>query len=64
VTRPAKPDDLYALRIATDPRLSPDGRWVAFTLQTAAPRRDGYRHAIWLVPADGSAPARQVTIGA
>ena len=64
MTRPARPDDLYALRIATDPRLSPDGRWVAFTVQTAAPRRDGYRHAIWLVPADGSAPARQVTIGA
>ena len=64
MTRPAEPDDLYALRIATDPRLSPDGRWVAFTVQTAAPRRDGYRHAIWLVPADGSSPARQVTIGA
>ena len=64
MTRPARPDDLYALRIATDPRLSPDGRWVAFTVQTAAPRNDGYRHAIWLVPADGSAPARQVTMGA
>jgi dipeptidyl aminopeptidase/acylaminoacyl peptidase len=64
MTRPARPDDLYALRVATDPQLSPDGRWVAFCVQTAAPRRDGYRHALWLVPADGSAPARQVTIGA
>jgi len=61
--RPARPDDMYGLRIATDPRLSPDGRWVAFTVQASAPRHDGYRHALWLVAADGSAPARQLTIG-
>src|SRR5205823_15073147 len=64
VTRPARPEDLYRLSIATDPRLSPDGRWVAFTVQRPSQKRDGYRHAIWLVPADGSAPPRQVTIGA
>ena len=64
MSRPVRPEDLYDLRIATDPRLSPDGRLVAFTVQVAAPRRDGYRHSIWLVAADGSAPARQVTIGA
>jgi dipeptidyl aminopeptidase/acylaminoacyl peptidase len=64
MSRPARPEDLYDLRIATDPRLSPDGRWVAFTVHVAAARRDGYRHSIWLVPADGSAPARQLTIGA
>ena len=34
------------------------------TVQVVAPGRDGYRHAIWLVPTDGSAPARQVTLGA
>src|SRR2546426_5379691 len=61
--RPARPEDMYALRIATDPRLSPDGDWVAFSVQASAPRRDGYRHALWLVPADGSAVARQLTIG-
>ena len=64
MTRPARPEDLYRLSIATDPRLSPDGRWVAFTVQRPSQKRDGYRHAIWLVPADGSAPPRQVTIGA
>ena len=64
MSRPVRPEDLYDLRIATDPALSPDGRLVAFTVQVAAPRRDGYRHSIWLVPADGSTPARQVTIGA
>ena len=61
--RPPKPQDLYRLRIATDPRVSPDGRFVVVTLQTVAPGFDGYRHALWLVPTDGGEP-RQLTIGA
>ena len=61
--RAPRPDDLYRLRIATEPRLSPDGRHVVVTLQTVTPGFDGYRHALWLVPTDG-APARQLTLGA
>jgi dipeptidyl aminopeptidase/acylaminoacyl peptidase len=63
-TRPPRPDDLYRLRIATEPRLSPDGRLAVVTLQTVAPTYDGYRWALWLVPTDGSVPPRQLTIGA
>jgi acylaminoacyl-peptidase len=62
--RAPRPDDLYAFRVATGPRLSPDGRRVVFTLQTVAPSKDGYRQALWTVPTDGSEPARQLTIGA
>ena len=62
--RPPRPDDLARLRIPTDPRLSPDGTQIAFVVKSSAPRQDGYRHAIWLVPVDGSRPARQVTLGA
>ena len=62
--RAPRPDDLYRLRIATEPRLSPDGRVAVVTLQTVAPGFDGYRHALWLVPTDGSATARQLTLGA
>jgi dipeptidyl aminopeptidase/acylaminoacyl peptidase len=62
--RSIEPADLYALRVPTDPRLSPDGRLVSFTVQSSAPRHDGYRHAVWLAPSDGSAPGRQVTLGA
>jgi dipeptidyl aminopeptidase/acylaminoacyl peptidase len=61
--RPPTPQDLARLRIATEPRLSPDGRLAAFTVKSVAPGRDGYRTAIWLVPTDGSRPARQVTLG-
>ena len=62
VPRPPTPEDLYRLRVATEPRLSPDGRQVAVSVQTVAPGFDGYRHAIWLVPTDGG-DARQVTLG-
>jgi acylaminoacyl-peptidase len=63
MSRPPQPEDLYRFRIPTDPNLSPEGELVAFTIQTAAPGRDAYRHAIWLAPADGSAQPRQVTLG-
>jgi acylaminoacyl-peptidase len=61
--RAPRPDDLYRLRIATEPRLSPDGRLAVVSLQTVAPGFDGYRQALWLVATDGPAPARQITLG-
>ncbi|HEX5451167.1 MAG TPA: hypothetical protein VFW86_02145, partial [Candidatus Limnocylindrales bacterium] len=64
MSRPPRPDDLSALRVPIDLRLSPDGSLAVFTLRTVAPRRDGYRHALWIVPTDGSAAARQLTLGA
>ncbi|MFL5727098.1 MAG: S9 family peptidase [Chloroflexota bacterium] len=62
--RALAPDDLYKLRVPTDPRISPDGRQALVTVQASAPKRDGYRHALWLVPLDpdGGAP-RQLTLG-
>ena len=62
--RPPRPDDLFRLRVATEPRLSPDGSLAVITIQTVAPGFDGYRHALWLVPTGGSRPPRQLTIGA
>ncbi|HEX5825311.1 MAG TPA: S9 family peptidase [Candidatus Limnocylindrales bacterium] len=62
-TRAFRPGDLYRLRIATDPRLSPDGALIAFGLQTVAPGKDGYRNAIWAVDAAGGEP-RRLTLGA
>ena len=62
--RPPRPDDLYRLRIATEPRLSPDGRLAVVTLQTVAPGFDGYRDALWLVATDGGEAPRQLTLGA
>ena len=65
MTRPPRPDDLYRLRIATDPRLAPDGRSVVVTVTTTAPAYDGYRSGLWLVSTDGDGPEpRRLTIGA
>ena len=61
--RAPRPEDLYDLRVPTDLDLSPDGRFVAFSLRAVGPGKDGYRTALWIVPADGSAPARQLTVG-
>ena len=50
--------DLIAAVRISDPQLSPDGRLVAF-VRTTTDLATGKRNAdIWVVPADGSAPAR------
>ena len=62
--RSPRPDDLYALKVPIEVRLSPDGSRIAYVVKETAPGKDGYRMSIWLVPADGSAPARRLTLGA
>jgi dipeptidyl aminopeptidase/acylaminoacyl peptidase len=53
-------DDLISMQRVSDPHISPDGKWVAFTLAT--PDREANRNAsnIWLIPAAGGA-AKQLT---
>lgn len=53
--------DLVALDRVSDPQVSPDGKQIAFQLRETD--IDGNRgiNSIWLVPADGSAPARRLT---
>ena len=62
--RAPRPEDLYDLRVPTDLQLSPDGRLVAYAVKAVAPGKDGYRSSLWIAPADGSAPARQLTLAA
>ncbi len=57
------PSDLYDLRVPTEVRLSPDGRWVAFSVKGVGPGKDDYREAVWVARADGSVTARQLTLG-
>jgi dipeptidyl aminopeptidase/acylaminoacyl peptidase len=61
--RAPRPDDLFDLRVPTQVRLSPDGSQVVFTVRSSAPKRDGYRHALWIVAVAGSTPARPLTLG-
>src|SRR5205809_1847317 len=58
-----KPFDVNALlelkRIG-DPQISPDGRWVAFTVQTVDVAANKKPVQIWIVALEGGAP-RQIT---
>ena len=57
-TRPLRPDDLARLRDVFDPRLSPDGRFVAYTLATTEAAEDATNADLYLVEAAGGDPLR------
>src|SRR6266508_2558501 len=57
------PEDVYQLTGVSEPRLSPDGRRVAYTVWWVDPKKGEYRSAIWVVPVDGSEEPRRVTFG-
>lgn len=46
-------DDYFALRQVGDPRISPDGRWIAYTSVTQDLEEDEARTRIWMVPVGG-----------
>jgi len=58
-----RPEDVYELTGASDPRLRPDGQEVAFVVWSIDGEENEYRQAIWLAASDGSAPPRQFTAG-
>jgi dipeptidyl aminopeptidase/acylaminoacyl peptidase len=58
-----RPDDLYDLTWASDPRLSPDGQTVAYVVGSIDRDENTYRGAIWLAAVDRSSPPRQLTSG-
>lgn len=57
------PEDVFELTGVADPRLSPDGRMVAYVVGAVDGKANEYRGAIWLAPADGAAEPRQFTSG-
>jgi dipeptidyl aminopeptidase/acylaminoacyl peptidase len=57
------PDDVYRLSGASDPRLDPSGRTVAFPIWSIDGESNEYRSNIWLAPVDGSEPPRRFTTG-
>ncbi len=59
--RPMAHEDLWLMKRASDPVVSPDGRSVVFSL--IEPDYDPTKVVsdLWIVPADGSAPAHRLT---
>ena len=58
-----RPEDVYALTSVGDPRISPDGRRVAYVVTRIDEEANAYRTAIWVAPLDGSEEPRQLTSG-
>jgi dipeptidyl aminopeptidase/acylaminoacyl peptidase len=51
--KPWTSDDVLALKTVSDPRVSPDGRTVAYVVESLNAERDAYQTDVWLVPAAG-----------
>jgi dipeptidyl aminopeptidase/acylaminoacyl peptidase len=56
--RPLQPDDIFQLKSVGDPRISPDGAWVAYTVTTLDKKEDNSDTDIYMVSASGGAPVR------
>jgi len=52
--RPIAPNDVYHLRGVSDPQLSPDGNWVAYTVRTVDSTKDKRDSNIWMTSWDGT----------
>jgi dipeptidyl aminopeptidase/acylaminoacyl peptidase len=67
--RPATFDDVLQVKAVASPALSPDGTRVLYTVRAWEPASERQkdrleaRTRVWMVPADASAPARQITYG-
>lgn len=51
--RPWTSDDVLGLKVVTDPQVSPDGRLVAYVVESLNGEKDAYQTDVWLVPTAG-----------
>ncbi len=51
--RPWTSDDILALKAVSDPQLSPDGKAVAYVVESLNAEKDAYQTDVWLVPTAG-----------
>ena len=52
--RNLRPGDIYRLQTITDPEVSPEGKWIAYTVSAADSTRDRHNADIWMSTWDGS----------
>src|SRR5215469_13163875 len=53
-------EDYYRIKTVGDPQISPNGKWVAFTVATKIEEDNTTAVETYLVPADGSAAPRKI----
>ena len=56
--RPVRVDDLAKMKAVGDPQVSPDGKWVAYTVGTVDAEKDKRDTDIWMVSWDGAEQVR------
>ncbi len=56
--RPLKVDDIFSLQTVSDPRISPDGLWVAYTVRRLDPKEDSADADVYMLPFAGGTPLR------
>ena len=61
--RPLRPEDIYLLRMVSDPQLSPDGKRVAYTVSSSDEESDSAHISIYVAPVDGRAAPVRFTQG-
>ena len=54
-------EDYYRIPTVGAPEMSPDGRWVAFTVGTRVEVTNDSPSEVWLVASDGTTPAQRVS---
>ena len=57
------PEDVYELTGVGDPRLSPDGERIAYSVWRIDREENAYRSAVWIAGTDGTAPPERFTSG-
>lgn len=61
--RGMSPDAIYDLPVLSDPRLSPDGRAIAFVVTHADRAGNQYRSSVWIAASDGRSAPWRLTAG-
>jgi dipeptidyl aminopeptidase/acylaminoacyl peptidase len=53
-TRTLRPSDIYKIKTTGDAQISPDGKWVAYTLTTVDSSKDKRNTDVWMISWDGT----------
>src|SRR5436853_5740007 len=55
------PEDYYAFEFASDPRLSPDGKLIAYVITTVDQKQNRRHSSVWMISSDGRRAAWPMT---
>ena len=54
--RPITIDDYFQIHEVHDPQVSPDGKWIAYSVKTPLLKTDKNEERVWMIPAAGGDP--------